>query len=159
MLKLGICGFEFSHHVVVIVVTIVAEYPGISELGKQVATNLLGVPRLESAEPCATEEERTSRVAFRLVEPLGRQALGCKQPLPFFPMREAGTRTIRQGYAVTTTVSGSTAQTAAYWFSIFWRINQHSRRKARRNAPVHHYCELQNRAFEALVQMAANLAW
>jgi len=100
MLKLGICSFEFSHHVVLIVVTIVAEYPGISALGKQVA------------------------------KPDGVQ-----------------------------TVSGSMAQTAAHWFSIFTRINQHSRRKARRNAPVHDYCGSQNRAFEALVQMAANLAW
>ena len=69
MLKLGICGFEFSHHVVLIVVTIVAEYTGIYALGEQVA------------------------------KPDGDDGVGCKQPLPYFPMREAGTRTIRQGYA------------------------------------------------------------
>ena len=34
MLTLGICGFEFPHHVVVTVVTIVDEYPDISELRK-----------------------------------------------------------------------------------------------------------------------------
>ena len=85
MLKFGICGFEFSHHVVVIVVTIVAEYPGISELGKQVATNLLGVPRLESAKPCATAEERASRVAFRLVEPRVAKPDGVQTTIAILP--------------------------------------------------------------------------
>jgi hypothetical protein len=46
VLKLGICGFEFPRHLVAIAVTIVAEYPDISELGKQVGTNLSGVTDL-----------------------------------------------------------------------------------------------------------------
>jgi len=65
MLKLGICGFEFSHHVVVIVVTIVAEYPCISELGKQVATNLLGVPRLDGVNlPSRAQPQKNEPAAL-----------------------------------------------------------------------------------------------
>jgi hypothetical protein len=58
MLKLGICGFEFPHHVVVTVVTIVDEYHDISELSKPAGENFSGVTDMNlpsSAQPLRNE--------------------------------------------------------------------------------------------------------
>jgi len=72
-MKVRICGLELPRHVVVIVVTIAADYPGISELGKPVGTYFVRRHRHESAKPCAAGEEQASRGAFRLVEAPGWQ--------------------------------------------------------------------------------------